>query len=91
MTVLSRTLGGPLCEALGLDADRVRSIDISLKAGELVEVRVAMWLQEGEVGPLLGVMKQYQLVPKTEEGIATTVGSVAKEVRALYARNALPS
>ena len=60
--VSSRDLGARLCEVLGLDANKVSELRITLRANDLVRVEVVEHATRDEAGQMVEAVKQYKVV-----------------------------
>lgn len=59
--IIGIQIGKQVCEALGLDASKVRSIDIHVKANELVTAQVEHYIDGDEAQKLVNVLSAYTL------------------------------
>lgn len=57
-------VGTKICEALGLEASKVFQLDLSMRTGSMVEIRVGMYVDRDNLEGLATVFKKYQLVEK---------------------------
>jgi hypothetical protein len=66
-------IGKQICEALGLDAKKVRAIDIHIKTRELVTATVEHYVTGEQVDSLTTVLSSYSLASRedlTQEPVA---------------------
>jgi hypothetical protein len=57
-------IGPALLKALGMDGQRVRTIEMRFAVKELVTVKVERLMMSDEVEPLKSVLSEYALIPK---------------------------
>lgn len=65
MAISSSTdFGLELCEVLGLDSKRTKSIYIAVEPNDAVIVSVRLYLLNDEAEKIKTILKKYELVPK---------------------------
>jgi hypothetical protein len=72
-------VGKRICEALGLDANKVTGVTLRANAGELVHVYVSIAPTENEVEAICAALKHYTL----EEAEHTDLPETGSESRTL--------
>ena len=63
----SRDFGLELCEVLGLDCKRTKSIHIAVEPDDGVIVSVRLYLLNDEANKVKTILKKYELVPKRKK------------------------
>lgn len=58
------SIGQKICDVLGLDSKKTKSIQIDIEADSTVLVHVVQYLQEEEFGGITEILKEYKLEPK---------------------------
>jgi len=66
---ISIDTGRKICEALGLDSNKVQSIDIHMSAQNITTAHVGMLVDDG----IDIVFKEYELVPKETDNEMPTL------------------
>jgi hypothetical protein len=64
IAVLGQNVGEEICDALGLDSDMVKSIDIHIAADAIVTATIESYLNRDDIQELVLVLKKYELVEK---------------------------
>lgn len=62
-----RNFGKELCSVLGLDSSKVRSIQITVHAEDVVLVTTQSFLLTKESTELIEILHNYHLIPKIDE------------------------
>lgn len=62
--ITGRGIGPKLMKALGLDGQRVRTIDIHVAAKEMVSVKVERLMIDSEAGEVVSVLDDYALIDR---------------------------
>ena len=60
------SVGIEVCKALGLDPENVHSVHINLDAGNVADIEIKRFLVTSEIGPILEVLKKYEIKPKND-------------------------
>ena len=63
----SRNFGLELCEVLGLDSKRTKSIHIAVEPNDGVIVSVRLYLLNTEANKIKTILKKYELIPKRKK------------------------
>jgi hypothetical protein len=64
MVIKPEDLNMMLCEALGLDPERVAGIVLTCKPQQAPTIEVTMFVTDDQTAPLTHVLKRCDLVPK---------------------------
>jgi hypothetical protein len=70
---MTAAFGRHVCEALGFDSGRVKSINIGIETDGTVVTVIEQFVSVEEAGRIVEIMKQYDLVPKNEIEYVTSM------------------
>lgn len=76
--ILGVDIGKELCEAMGLPAKGISSIDIHVSAHELVTADVRMFVHDEQAKKLVELLRKYELRERTPANV-TNLESVCVE------------